>query len=103
MSRDRYSNTSQQRLLKVVLALFADVVQGVSNAALTKATGASASNVTRDLENLRIAGLAERDEATGLWRLTPRLPQQAVKVFSAIDLHAAKVEQARNRFTRTPD
>ena len=99
----KYSNASQQRILKVTLALFADVVQGVSNAAIAKATGATASNVTRDLENLRIAGLAERDETTGLWRLTPRLPQQAVKVYSAIDRHAAQVEQARNRFTRTPD
>ncbi len=98
-----YTNAAQQRLLKVLLALFSDVVQGVSNTAISKATGSNPSSITRDLENLRIAGLAERDEATGLWRLTPRLPQQAVKVFSAIDLHAARVEQARNRFTRTPD
>ena len=98
-----YRNDAQQRLIQVILALFSDVVQGVSNTAIAKATGSSAYNVTRDLDNLRIAGIAERDEGTGLWRLTPRLPQQAVKVFSAIDLHAARVEQSRNRFTRIPD
>ena len=103
MSRDRYSNASQQRILKVVLALFSDVVQGVSNAAITKATGASASNVTRDLENLRIAGLAERDEATGHWRLTPCLPQQSIKVLNSIDRAQRRVDEVRNRFTRNPD
>lgn len=99
----KYSNASQQRLIKVILALFSDVVIGVSNTAISKAAGASPSNVSRDLENLRIAGLAERDEGTGLWRLTPRLPQQAIKVYSAIDLHASRVAESKNRFTRLPD
>jgi DNA-binding IclR family transcriptional regulator len=102
MSNADYRNDAQQRVLQVMLALFSDVVAGVSNAAIAKATGYTPSSITRDLSNLRIAGLAERDETTGLWRLTPRLPQQAVKVFSAIDRHAAQVEQARSRFTRTP-
>jgi DNA-binding IclR family transcriptional regulator len=100
MSTD-YTNDAQQRILKVVLALFGDVVQGVSPSALARAVDASAPAITRDLDNLRTAGLAERDETTGLWRLTPRLPQQAVKVFAAIDTAQRRVDEARQRFTRT--
>ena len=61
-----------------------------------------ADAITRDLDNLRIAGLAERDDATGHWRLTPRLPQQAIKVFNSIDAAQRRVDEARNRLTRNP-
>jgi DNA-binding IclR family transcriptional regulator len=62
-----------------------------------------ASTITKDLDNLRSAGLAERNEATGHWRLSPRLPQQTIKVFNAIDAASRRVEEARNRYTRNPD
>ena len=54
------------------------------------------------LDNLLTAGLVEKDEATGCWRLTVRLPQQAIKVFAAIDAAQRRVDEARNRYTRTP-
>lgn len=98
-----YTNAAQQRLMRVVMALFGDVVAGYPPAALAKAVGCSASVITRDLDNLRTAGWAEREEATGHWKLTPRLPQQAIKVFNAIDAAQRRVDEARNRFTRTPD
>ena len=41
--------------------------------------------MTRDLANLSIAGLVEKDEATGHWRLTPRLPQQCFKIAAEIE------------------
>ena len=98
-----YTNAAQQRILALQLALFGDVVHGFPPSRLADVLGVSASVITRDLDNLRTAGLAERDEATGHWRLTPRLPQQAIKVFNAIDAAARRVEEARNRFTRNPD
>ena len=98
-----YTNEAQQRLLKLLFALFGDVVNGYPPAALAKALDASPSVITRDLDNLRTAGVADRDEATGHWRLTPRLPQQAIKVFNAIDTAQRRVDEARNRFTRNPD
>ena len=98
-----YTNAPQQRILQLVLALFGDVVHGYPPAALAKALDASPSVITRDLDNLLSAGLAERDEATGHWRLTPRLPQQAIKVFNAIDAAERRVDEARNRYTRNPD
>lgn len=98
-----YTNDAQQRILQVVLALFSDVVMGMSPAALAKAVGCSQPVITRDLDNLKTAGLVERDEATGNWRLTTRLPQQAIKVFNAIDRAQRRVDEARNRFTRNFD
>lgn len=98
-----YTNEAQQRLIKLLIALFGDVVNGYPPAALAKALDVSPSVITRDLDNLRTAGVADRDESTGHWRLTPRLPQQAIKVFNAIDTAQRRVDEARNRFTRNPD
>ena len=56
----------------MVLGLFGDVAQGYPTSALARAVGCSPQVITRDLDNLRTAGLAERDEETGLWRLTPQ-------------------------------
>ena len=98
-----YTNEPQQRLMKLTVALFGDVVSGYPPAALAKALGVSPSVITRDLDNLCTGGWAERDEATGHWRLTPRLPQQSIKVFNAIDTAQRRVDEARNRFTRNPD
>ena len=104
MSRETdYTNAAQQRILKLLLTLFGDVVNGYPPAALAKAMECAASAITRDLDNLRTAGLAERDEATGHWRLTPRLPQQTFKVLNAIDAAQRRVDETRNRFTRNPD
>lgn len=98
-----YTNEAQQRVIRVILALFSDVVTGLSPAALAKAVGCNAPSITRDLDNLATAGLAERDEATGLWRLTPRLPQQAIKVWTAIDRAERRLADSRARFSRNPD
>lgn len=98
-----YTNEAQQRLVKLLFALFGDVVNGYPPSVLAKAVDCSQSVITRDLDNLRSAGVAERLEATGHWCLTPRLPQQAIKVFNAIDTAQRRVDEMRNRFTRNPD
>lgn len=97
-----YTNEAQQRLMRLVIAMFADVVNGHLPSALAKAVGCAQPVITRDLDNLATGGWAERDEITGMWRLTPRLPQQAIKVFTAIDQAERRIEQARGRFTRDP-
>lgn len=100
MMAGKYTNDAQQRLVKLVLVMFGDVVNGYLPSELAKAVGASPGTMTRDLDNLETAGLARPDEETGRWRLTPRLPQQAIKVFNAIDAADQRVQEARNRFTR---
>lgn len=98
-----YTNEAQQRILRLVLTLFGDAVNGYPPSRLAEMVKASAPVITRDLDNLRTAGLAERNEGTGHWLLTPRMPQQAIKVFNAIDTAQRRVDEARNRFTRNPD
>jgi DNA-binding IclR family transcriptional regulator len=98
-----YTNESQQRLIKLVLVLFGDVVNGYPPSVLAKTMNCTATIVTRDMHNLVKAGVAERDEATGNCRLTPRLPQQAIKVFNAIDHAERRLAEARQRFSRNPD
>lgn len=99
----KYTNSAQQRILRLVITLFGDVVAGYPPGVLAKAVGAAPSAITRDLANLAEAGLAERLEDTGCWRLTPRLPQQAVKVWSAIQSHERRLDEAKQRFSRNPD
>lgn len=98
-----YTNAAQQRLIKVILALFGDVIVGRPAALLAREVGCSPQVMVRDLDNLRTAGIAEQDEATLHWRLTPRLPQQAIKALASIDAAERHIEQARQRFTRNPD
>lgn len=97
-----YTNAAQQRILRLVLAMFGDVVQGYPPSALAKAVGCKPPVMTRDLFNLQALGLVERLEDTAHWRLTPRLPQQAIKIFNAIDAAERRVEEGRNRYTRRP-
>lgn len=98
-----YTNESQQRLIRVILALFSNVIQGLAPATLARLVGCSPQVMHRDLDNLRTAGLAQRDETTGHWCLTPRLPQQALKALATINEAEQRIAEARQRFTRQPD
>jgi len=95
-----YTNAAQQRIVRLILVLFGDVVNGFPPSALAREMGCALPVMTRDLFNLQKAGLVEKLENTGFWRLLPRLPQQAIKVFTAIDLAQRRVDEAKNRFTR---
>ena len=99
----KYTSDAQQRVIKTILALFSDVVQGVPAGVLAREVGCDPAAMTRTLDNLATGGIAERDEDTGLWRLTPRLPQQAIKVWNSVDRAEARLQQARQRFSRNPD
>jgi DNA-binding IclR family transcriptional regulator len=102
MSAD-YTNDAQQRLIKVILLMFGHVVHGLPPSAIAREVGCSAAVMTRDLANLRAAGIADKDEATGHWRLTPRLPQQVFKVMAAIDSAERRITEVKQRFTKQPN
>lgn len=97
----KYTCAPQQRLIKLVLHLFGDVVAGFSPTELAKAVGASSPTITRDLDNLETAGIVRMNEQTGRWILTQRLPQQAIKVWAGIDRAEQELQEAKQRFTRT--
>ena len=100
---ERYRNNAQQRILKEVLVLFGHVIHGLPPSVLASEVGCSAAVMTGDLANLRLAGLVEKDEKTGHFRLTQRLPQQCFKVLAEIDAAERRLDQVKNRFTRDPN
>jgi DNA-binding IclR family transcriptional regulator len=97
---DGYTNDAQQRLLRLILVMFGDVVRGFAPSSLSKALECTPSCTTRDLANLKLQGLAEVDDQ-GMWRLTPRLIQQSLKAMASIEQAAQQLESARNKYTRT--
>jgi len=103
MINERYRNDAQQRILKIVIVMFGEVVNGLTPSAIAREVKCSPAVMTRDLANLREAGIADKDETTGCWRLTPRLPQQTIKVWASIDAAEKRLQEAKNRFTRNPD
>lgn len=96
-----YTNAAQQRLIRVLMVLFSDIVDGVPNSKIAREVGCTPTAVTRDLENLRTAGIAERDETTGRWLLTSRLPRQALTAMSMIDRRQQRLDEVRRRMSTT--
>lgn len=97
---DRYINAAQQRILKMLLRLAGHEIEGIAPSELAAALRTSASNVTRDLANLREAGLAEPME-NGRWRLTPRVVQVSLAASTAFTRAQERLDEVRQRFTRT--
>lgn len=98
----RYEVSSQQRLIRVLLALGGHEVNGRGCAEIARALNLTTVNVYRDLANLAIAGVAEKVPDTGQWRLSPRIPQIAVAMLNGIDRVERKTSEVRQRYTRDP-
>lgn len=96
---DLYTNAAQQRILSLAERMAAHAVDGVSNTELARAIRTSASNITRDLENLKTAGWAMRLD-TGLWVPTTKPVQISVQVSAALQRAQEHLDEARQRFTR---
>lgn len=97
-----YENESQQRVLRVLLALSGREIDGLAPGELSKGLAISASHVTRGLANLRLAGLAEEIPGTGRWRLSPKLVQIGVAMQLAVETAERKAAEIRHRYTRIP-
>lgn len=98
---ENYINGAQQRVLQALLVLAGHEIDGLAPGQIASALGTSASNTTRDLSNLKEAGLAESLES-GRWRLTPRIPQIAVAMLNALDRASSRVDEVKQRYTREP-
>lgn len=99
--KHRYDSISQQRILKTMLCLFGHEIEGLAPGQIAKIVNTQPSNVTRDLHNLIEAGIAEKLSHNGNARISPRMGQRALAILANIDDSARKVEEARNRYTRT--
>lgn len=95
-----YINNAQQRLLRTVLLLAGNELAGLAPSDLAKALDTNPSNVTRDLANLKEAGLAEQFPDTGRWRLGPKIVQVAVDFQLNLERSQSRVDEIRQRYTR---
>ncbi len=95
----QYINAAQQRVLRILVLLAGHEVEGLAPGEIAKAMRSSASNTTRDLANLKEAGLAEARES-GRWALTPRMAQMAIAVLKHLDDAKRAVEETHQRYTR---
>jgi DNA-binding IclR family transcriptional regulator len=100
MSDNRYINAAQQRVLLMLTMLAGHEVHGLLPSELAKALRTSNSNITRDLANLKEAGLAEQREETGGWALTPRMAHIAVTVLAAMNKAKTHLAEMEARYSR---
>lgn len=96
-----YYNTSQQRILRVMLLLFGHEIDGLAPSQLAQTVGASASAITRDIYNLIDAGVAERLPHNDNVRIHPMMGAKAMQVLTALDQAEKRLAETRSRFTRT--
>lgn len=99
---EKYRSQSQQRVLQVLISLAGNEFNGVTPGALAKAVDTTASNITRDLANLSLAGLAEEIPDSGLWRLGPKVVQIALAHLQHMDDVDRRHDEVKQRYSRTP-
>lgn len=98
-----YTNSSQQRILKVVLVMFGHEIEGLAPGQIAKLANIKPGEATRDLDNLMSAGWVEEVVTGGAYRISPMIGQRALAVLATIERAARRVEDTRNRYTRAPD
>lgn len=97
-----YTSASQQRILKLLVALAGNEFTGLLPSELARGIKTSASNVTRDLNNLKTAGLAEEiPDADGRWRLGPKVVQIAIAHLNCRDRAQSRMDELNQRYSRT--
>jgi DNA-binding IclR family transcriptional regulator len=100
MSADsQYISEAQQRILGLILVLAGNEIEGLAPSQIAKLNICSASQVTRDLANLKAKGWAEQIATTGRWRLGPEIVQVSMRHLTALDRAKTRLDEARNRFT----
>ena len=95
----KYTAESQQRVLKVFDVLFGHEINGLTPSQIAQAVDTSASNVTRDLANLKEAGFAEEVMDTGAWRISPRHGRRAVALLHTFERARNEVNNLQDRYT----
>lgn len=94
--------SSQQRILRVLMALAGNEFHGLAPSEIAKGLQILPSTVTRDIQNLLAAGFAEKIEDTGRWRLGPKLVQVALAFSTELQRARSQVDGITNRYTREP-
>ncbi|HFO0136949.1 hypothetical protein [Pseudomonas aeruginosa] len=104
MSTDKYRSGQVQRVLRILLVLAGNEFRGMQLKEVAAAADCTTDNALRALENLRIAGLAERSPHDHhRWLLGPRLVQIAVGFDDALRRAQSEIDERRQRYTRLPN
>ena len=96
-----YIKEQQQRLMRLLLALSGNEIEGLSPGDIAKLNGCHPSHVTRDLTNAHHFGWAEQIPVTGRWRLGPQIVQIAMRHMTALDRAERRLAEIKGRFSRT--
>lgn len=99
MKNDKYINVAQQRALRTLLILAEHDLDGLTPGEIARQIDTLPSNTTRDLANLRLAGLAEMLD-NGRWRITPRVAQLAQSLQRNLDKARKRLADTQRRYSR---
>lgn len=97
---DKYRCEPQQRILRLLTILAGNEIEGLSPSEIARALSCQASIATRDLANLKQAGMAEQIPATGRWRLSPQIVQIALRHQVALDRARSRLDETAQRYSR---
>jgi DNA-binding IclR family transcriptional regulator len=90
---------SADKVLSVLDVLLSHFAHGLTPGDLAKATGLSASNITRAVATLEAAGFAERIPETGRLRPSMRLARAAVAILNSLDAARTRLDEINTRLT----
>lgn len=93
------TNQSGEKILDVLHVLLRHFTVGLTPTELTKATGLSASNITRYINTLESKGFAERIPDTGRIRASHKVAQMAVNIMRELQLAESKIQESIKRIT----
>jgi DNA-binding IclR family transcriptional regulator len=99
MAADKGTGQSAGKVLEVLNVLLGHFAHGLTPTDLVKATGLSASNITRYVATLEAAGFAERIPETGRIRPSVRLAQQAVGILRNLEAAKGRLDELTSRLT----
>jgi DNA-binding IclR family transcriptional regulator len=97
----KYLCAPQQRILRLLTVLAGCEIAGLAPSDIAAAQSCSASVATRDLANLKTAGMAEQIPETGRWRLSPQIVQIAKRHQLALERARQKLDETQQRYSRT--
>lgn len=99
MAADKGTGQSAGKVLEVLNVLLGHFAHGLTPTDLVKATGLSASNITRYVATLEEKGFAERIPETGRIRPSVRLAQQAVGILRNLEAAKGRLDELTSRLT----
>lgn len=94
-------NESAAAVLAVLDVLLRHFAHGLTPGELARASGQSASNVTRYVDTLVETGFAERIPETGRIRPSHRLAQSAVQILHSLEQAKRKMDESIQRISIT--